>query len=141
MLATNPSRYFLRHDGVYEFVMTDATRDSVDGWLAGMTELSYALYECSYDKYGQVLVDLRIPGMMPVTYGTIAVEKWTAEHVLRPVLDVAVVYRYGLISHLAEALSGMSRLDDGVRLFHKGRYDDAVRWLATRRLMHNSMAS
>lgn len=132
---TTPCEYLVTDDGVHLMVMYESSRDAVDMWLSHMTDLMHHLY-IHHDAYAPVLLDLREPGMMPVGYATYAVQLWAKEYPRPPMIDLAVVYRYGLLHKLAQALSYLSRIEDGVRLFHKGRYDDALLWLRERADLH-----
>ncbi|MEM6281480.1 MAG: hypothetical protein AAF787_04735 [Chloroflexota bacterium] len=118
-------------NGVHLMVMHESSREAVDVWLSHMTDLMNHLY-IHRDAYAPVILDLREPGMMPVGYATYSVRLWAREYQRPPRVDLAVVYRYGLLHKLAQSLSELSRIEDGVRLFHKGRYDDAMDWLKGR---------
>jgi len=113
-------------------VMHESSRAAVDMWLDHMTDLMYALHDAGPDAYAPVLLDLREPGMMPVGYATQAIRMWAEEYNHPPLVDIAVVYRYGLLASLAVSLSKLTQLPDGVELFHKGRYETALIWLAGR---------
>lgn len=127
-----PCTYEHLPNGVHQIVMHASSRAAVDMWLNHMTDLMYDLYVHGDNTYAPVLLDLRQPGMMPVGYATFAVRLWASEYTHPPMIDLAVVYRYGLLGNLALAFADLSRLPDGVRLFHKGRYDDALTWLTYR---------
>lgn len=127
-----PCTYNVLTSGIHQVVMHESSRAAVDSWLNTMTDLMYDLYLYGENTYAPVLLDLRTPGMMPVGYATFAVKLWAQEYNPPPMIDLAVVYRYGLLGNLAIALSSLSRIEDGVRLFHKGRYDEANTWLLER---------
>lgn len=116
-------------NGIYHIILHEASQQAVDTWLGYMSELAEALNNVGY---APVLLDLREPGMVPVVYATHAVRDWTASNPQPPAVDIAVVYRYGLFYSLANALTGLSRIGDGVRLFHNGRFEDAQAWLVDR---------
>ncbi len=127
-----PTTYHITPRGIHLMVMHESSRAAVDLWLDHMTDLMYALHDAGPDAYAPVLLDLREPGMMPVGYATHAVRMWAEEYNHPPLVDIAVVYRYGLLASLAISLSGLTRLPDGVELFHKGRYEAALAWLEER---------
>lgn len=124
-----PVSYDITPHGIHLMVMHEASRAAVDMWLDHMTDLMYRLHAAGPDAYAPILLDLREPGMMPVGYATHAVRLWAEEYAHPPLVDMAVVYRYGLLASLAVSLSGLTRLPDGVELFHKGRYEAALAWL------------
>lgn len=126
-----PCSHLVLESGIHLMVMHESSRYAVDHWLSHMTDLMYHLL-MHRDAYAPVLLDLREPGMMPVGYATYAVRLWSREYQNPPQIDMAVVYRYGLLHKLAVAFSDLSRIEDGVRLFHNGRYDDATTWLLDR---------
>ena len=126
-----PCTYTILDNGVHEMTMLESSQSGVNIWLSHMTDLMYHLYGHGDQTYASVLLDLREPGMMPVGYATYAVKLW-AEEYAPPMIDIAIVYRYGLLHSLATAFSGLTRIEDGVRLFHKGRYEDALTWLVQR---------
>lgn len=126
-----PCSHYVLDNGVHLMMMHESSREAVDMWLSHMTDLMNHLY-IQRDAYAPVILDLREPGMMPVGYATYSVRLWAKEYQRPPRVDIAVVYRYGLLHKLATALSELSRIEDGVRLFHKGRYDDAMDWLMGR---------
>ena len=118
--------------GLHLITMHQSSQRAVDLWMTAMTDIMYTLYLDGDDTYGSVLLDLREPGMMPVGYATMAVGLWAAEYTHPPRIDLAIVYRYGLLHSLASTLSAFSRIEDGVRLFHQGRYTEAIAWLTER---------
>lgn len=128
--AKQPLRctYHTLESGIHQITMYESSQQAVDDWLYYMGELFHA---APYD-YLPVLLDLREPGMMPVGYATHRVKQWSKTHRVLPFMDLAVVYRYGLLYPLASALVELSSIPDGIRLFHNGRYDDARVWLYRR---------
>lgn len=135
MPVPEPCSYVLLPNQVHCIVLHESSRRAVDQWLGLMTDLMYMLYTHSDNAYAAVLIDLREPGMIPVAYATHAVRLWTQEYTRPPYIDVALVYRYGLLASLAVSLANLSRIPDGVRLFHNGRYDDALQWLEQRAML------
>ncbi len=130
-LDYTPCSHYVLDNGVHLMVMHESSREAVDVWLSHITDLMHYLY-IHRDAYAPVLLDVREPGMMPVGYATYSVKLWSKEYMRPPHIDLAVVYRYGLLHSLAQAFSNLSRIEDGVRLFHNGRYDDAMDWLLAR---------
>lgn len=130
-----PCTHYTLDNGIQLMVVHESSRDSVDHWLSHMTDLMEHLY-IYRNAYAPVLLDLREPGMMPVGYATYAVRLWAQVYTQPPMIDLAVVYRYGLLHSLAQAFSSLSAIEDGVRLFHNGRYDDATEWLLQRAEQH-----
>ena len=131
-IPTSPTSYKVTPHGIHLMVMHESSRVAVDLWLDHMTNLMYELYDTGANAYAPVLLDLREPGMMPVGYATYAVRLWAEEYPQPPLIDLAVVYRYGLLASLAVSFSGLTRIPDGVELFHKGRYGAALVWLEER---------
>jgi len=135
-----PCDHWVTDEGVHLMVMHESSRHAVDIWLQHMSDVMH--YLCAHqDAYAPVLLDLREPGMMPVGYATYAVRMWAEQNPRPPKVDLALVYRYGLLYKLADAFTHLTRIEDGVQLFHKGRYDPALTWLSTRatpyRLIHS----
>jgi hypothetical protein len=132
MTGRQPTSHSVLENGIYQIVMHESSRRAVDAWLIHMTDLMYKLYLEGNNTYAPVLLDIREPGMMPVAYATHAVQLWAEAYPNPPLIDIAIVYRYGLLAHLAVTFAHLSRQRDGVRLFHKGRYNEAVYWLESR---------
>ncbi|MEO0565009.1 MAG: hypothetical protein AAF125_23080 [Chloroflexota bacterium] len=127
-----PTIYRILPSGIHEIRMMESSRAAVDDWLAHMEGIVRDERYNAPSVYVPVLLDLREPGMMPVGYATQAVRVWAERYPNPPLIDIAVVYRYGMLASLAVAFSGLSGLADGVQLFHKGRYEDAQTYLKGR---------
>jgi hypothetical protein len=122
--------YTLNENGVHEYTIHDASRDSIDVWLQMMTVLVDGLNREETDAPVLMLIDnSQIAASAPLNYVMTSLQRWSKNTYRRRRAYVAVIMGNSAIIGVVDLLLRTFRLSDTVRLFRASEKDVAYTWL------------